>query len=144
MRCQNCGNENIGNVKYCKKCGKKLAFESYNKQKDNRKLIIIPAVIISLLMVVILAVVVLRNQNLYVTINNSDTNNITQESSNSNESNLSNQTNQSNEYNVENNKNYTSSNDTNNTPQNNVKLRKINVIDQDSTSILTDSFKKDY
>ena len=138
MRCKNCGNENIENAKYCNKCGEKLAFESYNKQRDNKKLIIIPAVIISLLMVVILVVVVLRNQNLYVTINNSDTNEITQESSNSNESN------QSNEYNVENNKSHTSANDNNTTPQSNVKLRKINVIDQDSTSILTDSFKKDY
>ena len=141
MRCKNCGNENIENSKYCNKCGEKLAFESYNKQRDNKKLIIIPAVIISLLMVVILVVVVLRNQNLYVTINNSDTNEITQESSNSNESN---QSNQSNEYNVENNKSHTSANDNNTTPQSNVKLRKINVIDQDSTSILTDSFKKDY
>ena len=141
MRCKNCGNENIENAKYCNKCGEKLAFESYNKQRDNKKLIIIPAVIISLLMVVILVVVVLRNQNLYVTINNSDTNEITQESSNSNESN---QSNQSNEYNVENNKSHTSANDNNTTPQSNVKLRKINVIDQDSTSILTDSFKKDY
>ena len=93
MRCKNCGNENIENAKYCNKCGEKLAFESYNKQRDNKKLIIIPAVIISLLMVVILVVVVLRNQNLYVTINNSDTNEITQESSNSNESNQSNQSN---------------------------------------------------
>ena len=80
----------------------------------------------------------LENQNLHVTINNSDINNIKQETSSSNESN------KSNEYNIENKESHPSANDTHTTEENNVKLRKINVIDQDSTSILSDSFKKDY
>ena len=71
-------------------------------------------------------------------INNSDINNIKQETSSSNESN------KSNEYNIENKESHPSANDTHTTEENNVKLRKINVIDQDSTSILSDSFKKDY
>ena len=138
MRCKNCGNENNENAKYCNKCGEKLVFETYNKERDNKKLIIVPAVIILLLIVVILVVIVLKNQNLHVTINNSDINNIKQETSSSNESN------KSNEYNIENKESHPSANDTHTTEENNVKLRKINVIDQDSTSILSDSFKKDY
>ena len=47
MRCKNCGNENNENAKYCNKCGEKLVFETYNKERDNKKLIIVPAVIIS-------------------------------------------------------------------------------------------------
>ena len=134
MRCKNCGNENNENAKYCNKCGEKLVFETYNKERDNKKLIIVPAVIILLLIVVILVVIVLKNQNLHVTINNSDINNIKQETSSSNESN---------KY-IENKESHPSANDTHTTEENNVKLRKINVIDQDSTSILSDSFKKDY
>lgn len=137
MKCTNCGTENNENAKYCNKCGEKLESHTDEKPSKNRMAGYIPVIIISITLIIILVVIIIfKNPNLYVTINNTDSNKISQESSNSTESN---------EYKEEYNDN-NSSNDTNNNvaDTNNIQIRKLNIIDQESTSILTDSFKKDY
>ena len=140
MKCINCGAENNEDARYCSKCGEKLEYQSYEKTSKNRNFKFIPVIVVAIVIILILlAILIFKNQNLYVTINNTDSNKITQESTNSTESS---------EYKKEYNNNNSSNNinDTNNnvTAPNNIKLRKLNVIYQESTSILTDSFKKDY
>lgn len=130
MKCTNCGTENNENAKYCNKCGEKLESQTYEKPSKNRMTGYIPVIIISIILILIIVVILIfKNPNLSVTINNTESNKISQESSNSIESS---------EYKKEYNDN-NSSNDTNN-----IQIRKLDVIDQESTSILTDSFKKDY
>ena len=140
MKCINCGAENNADARYCNKCGEKLEYQSYEKTSKNRNFKFIPVIVVAIVIILILlAILIFKNQNLYITINNTDSNKITQESTNSTESS---------EYKKEYNNNNSSNNinDTNNnvTAPNNIKLRKLNVIYQESTSILTDSFKKDY
>ena len=131
MKCKNCGNENNEGAKYCSKCGENLEFQKDKKSSD-KKLMIILSVIIAIIIILILVIaLIFKNQSLNVTINNNDLNKITQESKNKVESN---------EYKEE--QNNESNNDDATT--NNIKMRKLNIVDEDSTSILTDSFKKDY
>ena len=138
MKCINCGAENNTDARYCNKCGEKLEYQSYEKTSKNRNFKFIPVIVVAIVMILILlAILIFKNQNLYITINNTDSNKITQESTNSTESS---------EYKKEYNNNNSNNNinDTNNnvTDTNDRKMRKLNVIDQESTSILTDSFKK--
>ena len=138
MKCINCGAENNTDARYCNKCWEKLESQSYEKTSKNRNFKFIPVIVVAIVIILILlAILIFKNQNLYVTINNTDSNKITQESTNSTESS---------EYKKEYNNSNNNINDTNNnvTAPNNMKLRKLNVINQESTSILTDSFKKDY
>ena len=131
MKCKNCGNENNEGAKYCSKCGENLEFQKDKKSSD-KKLMIILSVIIAIIIILILVIaLIFKNQSLNVTINNNDLNKITQESKNKVESN---------EYKEE--QNNESNND--DVTTNNIKMRELNIVDEDSTSILTDSFKKDY
>lgn len=131
MKCKNCGNENNEGAKYCSKCGENLEFQKDKKSSD-KKFVIILSVIIAIIIILILVIaLIFKNQSLNVTINNNDLNKITQESKNKLESN---------EYKEE--QNNESNND--DVTTNNIKMRELNIVDEDSTSILTDSFKKDY
>ena len=131
MKCKNCGNENNEGAKYCSKCGESLEFQNDKKSSD-KKLVIILSVIIAIIIILILVIaLIFKNQSLNVTINNNDLNKITQESKNKVESN---------EYKEEQN----DDSDNNDVTTNNIKMRELNIVDEDSTSILTDSFKKDY
>ena len=131
MKCKNCGNENNEGAKYCSKCGENLEFQKDKKSSD-KKFVIILSVIIAIIIILILVIaLIFKNQSLNVTINNNDLNKITQESKNKVESN---------EYKEE--QNNESNND--DVTTNNIKMRELNIVDEDSTSILTDSFKKDY
>ena len=131
MKCINCGTENNEDAKYCNKCGQKLESQTNEKVSKNRISGFIPVIIIAIIIILILVVILIfKNPNLYVTINNTDSNKISQESDNSVESN---------EYKKEYN-----DNNNNVATTNNNQIRKLNVIDQESTSILSDSFKKDY
>lgn len=135
MKCTKCGSENNENAKYCNKCGEKIVFNTYENPNKNRITGYIPVIMISIILILILVVILIfRNPNLSVTINNTESNKISQESSNNAESN---------EYKKEYNN---SSNDTNDNMDdtNNIQIRKLDIIDQESTSILTDSLKKDY
>lgn len=132
MKCINCGTENNEDAKYCNKCGQKLESQTNEKVSKNRISGFIPVIIIAIIIILILVVILIfKNPNLYVTINNTDSNKISQESDNSVESN---------EYKKE----YNDNTNNNVATTNNNQIRKLNVIDQESTSILSDSFKKDY
>ena len=132
MKCINCGTENNEDAKYCNKCGQKLESQTNEKVSRNRISGFIPVIIIAIIIILILVVILIfKNPNLYVTINNTDSNKISQESDNSVESN---------EYKKE----YNDNTNNNVATTNNNQIRKLNVIDQESTSILSDSFKKDY
>lgn len=132
MKCINCGTENNEDAKYCNKCGQKLESQTNEKVSKNRISGFIPVIIIAIIIILILVVILIfKNPNLYVTINNTDSNKISQESDNSVESN---------EYKKE----YNDNTNNNVATTNNNQIGKLNVIDQESTSILSDSFKKDY
>lgn len=124
MKCINCGTENNEDAKYCNKCGQKLESQTNEKVSKNRISGFIPVIIIAIIIILILVVILIfKNPNLYVTINNTDSNKISQESDNSVESN---------EYKKE----YNDNTNNNVATTNNNQIRKLNVIDQESTSIL--------
>ena len=151
MRCSNCGEENSNSARFCGKCGKPLIV--VEKDKPKKKINATTLIISSLVVVIcVLAGVLFKvaGFDLSIVINKNNS----QVSQNSNENSNSNNSNDSSNKDNSNDNNDSSNNDTD-TQQHTLPQRPayvktepktsvITVVDEDCSSILHDSFKKDY